>query len=124
VSAAEVDARASTAAGDGLASARSGRRAVFVVRAADRFGNSVAAPAEVPGMTGFKADVTGSQVPSLATQGILNIEIAENATIGCNPKASSDRGCQPQNPRRPQAVTLHHRQSRWIGRPPAATATS
>lgn len=62
VAPADVDARASTAAGDGLTSARSGRRAVFVVRAFDRFGNSVAAPPEAPGMTGFRAEVTGSQV--------------------------------------------------------------
>lgn len=62
MAAADVDARASTAAGDGLLAARSGCRAVFVVRAADRFGNSVAAPPEAPGMAGFKADVTGSQV--------------------------------------------------------------
>lgn len=62
MAAADVDARASTAAGEGLVSARSGRRAVFVVRAADRFGNSVAAPPEAPGLAGFKAEVTGSQV--------------------------------------------------------------
>ena len=63
MAAADVDARASTAAGEGLVSARSGRRAVFVVRAADRFGNSVAAALpEAPGIAGFKADVTGSQV--------------------------------------------------------------
>lgn len=57
-----MDARTSTAAGEGLAAARSGRRAVFVVRAADRFGNSVAAPPEAPVVPGFRAEITGSQV--------------------------------------------------------------
>ena len=57
-----MDARASTAAGEGLAAARSGGRAVFVVHAADRFGNSVAAPPEAPGAPGFRAEITGSQV--------------------------------------------------------------
>lgn len=56
-----MNARASTATGDGLTAAQSGRPALLVVSAADRFGNSVAAPPERPGQPGFSAVITGSK---------------------------------------------------------------
>lgn len=57
-----VDELSSTAAGEGLIAATCGVKSVFVIRAVDRFGNSVAAVPKRAGHAGFSAKITGSKV--------------------------------------------------------------